>query len=81
MTYDRLAEINQGAIVENKRLGHVLRVAQMVQQQRDDRRSRSAPVRTNQGRAAVKREAAPGTKAQRQLGADDIAEAIEKLIR
>lgn len=27
-TYDKLCEIDQGAIVENKRLGHVLQVAQ-----------------------------------------------------
>src|SRR5690349_5498266 len=46
-TYDRLSEIDQGAIVENKRLGHVLQVVQAVQQQRDDRRSHSVLVRTH----------------------------------
>ncbi len=29
--YDRLAEVDQGAIVENKRLGHVLAAAKLVQ--------------------------------------------------
>lgn len=42
-TYDKLCEIDQGAIVENKRLGHVLQVAQLVQAQRDSRRSQSVP--------------------------------------
>lgn len=30
--YDRLAEVDQGAIVENKRLGHALAVAKLVQE-------------------------------------------------
>ena len=42
-TYDRLSEIVQGAIVENKRLGHELRVAQEMQAKRDSRRSAGAP--------------------------------------
>lgn len=42
-TYDKLCEIDQGAIVESKRLGHVLQVAQLVQAQRDSRRSQSVP--------------------------------------
>ena len=43
--YDRLSEIDQGAIVENKRLGHVLEVAQVVQAKRDRRRARKPSVR------------------------------------
>ena len=57
--YDRLSDVDQGAIVDNKRLGHVLQVAQLVQEQRDSRRGRSAPARTNQGRAPTKLKAAP----------------------
>lgn len=38
IVYDRLSEINQGAVVENKRLGHVLEMAQRVQARRDNRR-------------------------------------------
>ncbi len=34
-TYDRLGEIDQGAIVENKRLGHVLDLAAKVHALRD----------------------------------------------
>lgn len=40
---DQLAPVNQGAIVDNKRLGHVLLMAQEVQTMRDDVRSRAAP--------------------------------------
>ncbi|MGL6410459.1 ISNCY family transposase [Aeromonas veronii] len=40
---DQLAPVNQGAIVDNKRLGHVLQMAQEVQTMRDDVRSRAAP--------------------------------------
>jgi transposase len=77
-TYDRLPEINQGAIVENKRLGHVLQIAQLVQEQRDSRRSGNTPVRTNQGKPAVPRQPAPGKKAQRALDADDLVAAIKQ---
>lgn len=74
--YDRLPEIDQGAIVENKRLGHVLRVAQIVQAQRDDRRL-NGPAHTNVGRAPRLKQALTGTKPQRQLNAQDVARAIE----
>lgn len=76
VTYDRLPEVNQGAIVENKRLGHVLQIAQIMQDQRDSRRSRSAPARTNRGFAPVKLTAVPGTKVQRKLNAIDLETAI-----
>ncbi|MGP8446435.1 ISNCY family transposase [Burkholderia vietnamiensis] len=36
--YDRLAEIDQAAVVEHKRLSHVLQVAQAIQAQRDNSR-------------------------------------------
>ncbi len=59
--YDKLAEVEAGAIVEHKHLGHVLRVAQALQAQRDDRRAGS-PSRTNHGVAVRAKEKAPGTK-------------------
>jgi hypothetical protein len=77
-TYDRLSEIDQGTIVENKRLGHVLQIAQAVQEQRDNRRSHSVLVRTHRGVPAVPRKAAPGKKTQRSLNAEDLAQAIEQ---
>jgi len=35
--YDKLAEIDQGAVIEHKRLGHALQVAQVLQEQRENR--------------------------------------------
>jgi len=74
--YDRLPQVDQGAIVENKRLGHALQVANLVQQQRDNRRSKSAPARTNLGGSVRKAKADPQRKTQRQLSAADVEEAI-----
>jgi len=47
--YDRLSEIDQGTVIENKRLRHALRVAQQVQAERDNRRAAGSPSRTNRG--------------------------------
>ncbi len=63
--YDRLAEIDQGAVVEHKRLGHVLQVAQAIQAQRDNRRISGCPAGTNQGQPVRATERAQGTKKQR----------------
>lgn len=79
-TYDRLPEIDQGAIVENKRLGHVLQVAQLVQQQRDNRRSSSAPSRAHQGQGPIRIKAALGSKSQRQLDQEDLEQAIKNVV-
>lgn len=78
MTYDRLPEVSQGAIVENKRLGHTLQIAQLVQDQRDSRRGRSAPARTNRGDAPVKLEAETGSKVQRKIDTADLEAAITR---
>lgn len=76
--YDRLPDIDQGAIVENKRLGHVLQIAQSVQEHRDNRRSSSTITRTNRGILAVPHNALPGKKAQRSLNSVDLERAIDK---
>jgi len=78
-TYDRLPIVDQGAIVENKRLGHVLQVAQVMQQQRDSRRGRSAPSRAHRGDGAIQLKPCPGTKAQRQLDAQDLEQALKSM--
>ncbi|MCO3750090.1 ISNCY family transposase, partial [Pseudomonas aeruginosa] len=68
-----IRKIDQGAIVENKRLGHVLQVAQLVQAQRDSRRSQSVPGnprQSTQGKMLSK-------KAQRELMPEDIAAALD----
>jgi hypothetical protein len=59
-TYDRLPNVSSGAVVGNKRLGHVLQIAQMVQQQRDSRHGSSAPSRNHRGLGPVLSKAAPG---------------------
>lgn len=79
-TYDRLSEIDQGAIVENKRLGHVLQIAAQVQEQRDNRRSRSGPSRAHNGQGAIQLKPTQGKKEQRQIDQTDLEQAIKKTI-
>lgn len=78
-TYDKLPVVNQAAIVENKRLGHVLQIAQLVQKKRDNRRGLSAPARTHTGTPSTKVKRIPGTKSARNLDMADLAQAIEKV--
>src|SRR3984893_7979756 len=54
--YDKLSEIDQGVVIEDKRLGHALRVAQALQAQRDKRRVSGSPSRTNRGAEVRKQE-------------------------
>jgi hypothetical protein len=72
LPYDRLAEIDQGAVIEHKRLGHALQVAQALQAQRDDRRASGSPSRTNRGLPVETDQRKPGTKKQREFTRDDI---------
>jgi hypothetical protein len=52
---DRLSEIDQGAVVEHKRLGHVLQVAQLIQAERDKRRGRrsAGPVQKSSAKSPL----------------------------
>ncbi|RQP29372.1 ISNCY family transposase, partial [Burkholderia ubonensis] len=77
--YDRLTEIDQGAIVEHKRLSHALQVAQALQEQRDNRRASGSPSRTNQGIEARKPERRAGTKKQREFTQADVDGVIVEL--
>jgi len=74
--YDRLPQVDAAAIVENKRLGHVLQAALVIQSQRDDRRKSSTPSRTNQGQAPYPRKALPGAKRSRQFTSEDLELAV-----
>ncbi|MGO4579608.1 ISNCY family transposase [Cupriavidus sp. 2TAF22] len=76
--YDRLSEIDQGAIVDNKRLGAVLQMAQYVQEKRDNTRSLSLPATEGVVR---KRGRPPGKKSQRSLDQNDMLEALKRLQR
>ncbi|MGA3706377.1 ISNCY family transposase [Ralstonia nicotianae] len=77
-TYDRLAQIDQGAIVDNKRLGHTLAVAAELQAQRDDRRQ-VGPSRTLAGEPPRPTHPAPQTKRQRQINRLDLERAIHQV--
>lgn len=81
--YDRLAEIDQAAVVEHKRLSHVLQVAQTIQAQRDNSRIGKAPSRTHRGDATRtnRNEAEPGKKKRREITQADIEHVIVDLAR
>ncbi|WP_156443122.1 hypothetical protein [Burkholderia sp. RF4-BP95] len=74
--WDRLAEVDQGAIVDHKRLSHTLQVAQAFQAQRDSRRIGIAPSRTHRGLPVRMTEAQPGTRKPRRFTAADMETAI-----
>src|SRR5471032_3242967 len=74
--YDKLSEIDQGAVVEHKRLGHALRVAQALQAQRDNRRVSGSPSRTNRGDEVRSKARAPGTKKQREFTLGELNAAV-----
>jgi hypothetical protein len=77
--YDKLAEIDQGAVVEHKRLGHALQVAQALQAQRDDRRASGSPSRTNRGMPVRAKDRRPGTKKSREFTQADVDGVIVEL--
>lgn len=77
--YDRLTEVDQGAVIEHKRLAHALQVAQALQAQRDGRRASGSPSRTNRGIAVRKAERVAGTKKQREFTQADMEAVIVKL--
>jgi hypothetical protein len=76
LRFDKLAEIDQGAVVEHKRLGYTLQVAQAMQAQRDNRRVSGSPSRTNRGAAVRKPEAVPDTKKPRAFTQAELNETI-----
>jgi hypothetical protein len=45
--YDNIGEIDQGSVVENKRLSHALRISSAIQANRDNRRVNSTAHRSN----------------------------------
>jgi len=77
--YDRLGHIDSAAIVENKRLGHALQAALILQTQRDDRRRSNTPSRTNRGQAPRPKRPAQGTKPASQFTSGDIERAIREV--
>ncbi|GAB5100017.1 ISNCY family transposase [Caballeronia sp. HLA56] len=70
--YDRLSHVDQGAEVDNKRLGHVLALSRQVQMERDNRPIKSAPSRTNRGEEVRPKMRANNTRKQRELKQIDL---------
>ena len=78
-TYNKVGTIDHGAIVDNKRLSQVLRTAQIVQAQRDDRVVfRPSSAHRADGTPIPKNKIA-GTKRQRDLSEDDLHNAINQI--
>nr|WP_272690031.1 helix-turn-helix domain-containing protein [Providencia sp. PROV152] len=77
ITYDRLSDVDQGAIVDNKRLGRTLELIKtVVDDKRDNRRSQSVPAGNGPSRH---KEKALGKKSQRSIDQNDMLEALVKL--
>jgi hypothetical protein len=76
--YDKLPFIDAGAIVENKRLGHALKVAQLIQAQRDNRRSGNMPSRTNSGARPNPKRAETSKRRPSEFTVEDMHAAMRK---
>ena len=76
-TYNKLGTIDQGTVVENKRLGHVLRIAQVVQAERDNRAVSVPSTAHRTTGIRIPRRKIAGSKTQRELSAEDLRVAIQ----
>jgi hypothetical protein len=77
ITYDRLGALDQGEIVANKRLRHVLHVAQLVQAHCDSRNVAGPSTTHRHNGKHVSRTKAPGASTQRQLNLNHLQRAIQ----
>lgn len=75
-TYDKLGAIDQGAIVENKRLGHALRISSLVQAERDNQYYAGPSTAHRVDGQAVPRKKRGGSKTQRELNEKDVEKAL-----
>jgi hypothetical protein len=76
-TYDKLGAIDQGAIVENKRLGHALRISGAIRANRDNRCVIGPSTAHRIDGKKVPRKKLAGTKTQRELNQKDVQKALE----
>jgi hypothetical protein len=74
--YEKLGAVDQGAIVDNKRLGYVLQIVQMVQSKRDSRAADGPSTAHRADGTIVPRNKLVGSKRQRELAPEDLREAI-----
>jgi hypothetical protein len=80
-TYDKLGTIDQGAIVDNKRLSHVLRTSQIVQAARDNRVVFRPSTAHRADGTPIPKNKLVGTKRQRDLSEEDLHSAIKEIKR
>jgi hypothetical protein len=76
-TYDKLGAVDQGAIVDNKRLSHVLQISQDVQSKRDSRSVAGPSTAHRADGQIVPRHKLAGTKTQRELSPEDLEIAVQ----
>jgi hypothetical protein len=76
-TYDKIGEIDQGAIVENKRLGHALRISSVIQANRDNRRVKVPSTAHRSNGKLVPQKKLPGTRRSRDFNEQDLRRALE----
>jgi hypothetical protein len=76
-TYNKVGTIDHGDIVDNKRLSQVLRTAQIVQSQRDDRIVCRPSTAHRVDGTPIARNKIAGAKRQRDLSEDDLHDAIK----
>jgi hypothetical protein len=76
-TYDKVGTVDQGAIVDNKRLSQVLRAAQIVQSQRDNRVTHRPSTAHRVDGTPIPRNKIAGTKRQRAITKNDLHAAIQ----
>lgn len=74
-TCDRLSEVDQGEMVDNKRPGRALEFISLVQSKRDNTRFQSVPSDDSPSRRRPRQE---GKKSQRLLNNDDMQEAFKQ---
>jgi len=75
--YDKLGNVDAAAIVENKRIGHVLEIARTVQSKRENRAVRVPSTSHRADGRVIPRHKLAGLKPQRKLTPGDLAEAIQ----
>jgi hypothetical protein len=78
-TYDRVGVVDQGSVVNHKRLSHALQAAQILQAQRDGRVVNKPSTAHRSDGIKVPRKKVHGTRSQRELGYDDLHAAIQAL--
>jgi Helix-turn-helix domain len=78
-TYDKLGTIDQGAIVDNKRLSQALRTSQVVQASRDNRVVFRPSTAHRADGTPIQKNKLVGAKRQRDLSEEDLHSAINEI--